>query len=172
MLKKNKDISNSKILLKIDPPNPKAGGYIRIFILVTFAIFSAFMFYTFPQITADTRTIYFGAFSYLILCAVIAAAYIRLKPTSLIFTDKGITDSTFISLYWTELEFYNFGLFKDIGMKEGKRILHLISNKPPLYQFRLVGLPRYFYDRGFVFSETDMKKAEELFEAKRIRKEP
>ena len=151
MFKKSKDILKSEILLRIDPPKRIAGHYLRIFLLVIFAVFSGFMFYTFPAITAEPRNLYFGALSYLILCVMIAAIYMRLKPTSLIFTDKGITDSQYLSVYWAELEFYNFGSFKDIGMKEGKLILQLISNRPPLYQVRFMHLPRYFYDRGIFF---------------------
>jgi len=172
MFKKSKEILESEILLKLEPPKRSAGRYLRIFLLVIFAVFSAFMFFTLAAMPAQPRVWFIEALSFLVLCGIVASLFRQLKRATLIFTNKGITDSIYFSVYWTELEYYNFVSLKGIWMKENKRILQLTSNKPPFYQFRLRGLQKYFYHRGIFFSETEMSKAEEIFRSKGISKEP
>lgn len=171
LIGRSKEILNSKVLLKIDPPKKEISKYLRVFLVVIFIIFSGFMFYTTQSILRRSTDYLFSGLAYLVLCLVIAFAFIRLKGNSLIFTEKGITDGMFISVFWNELEFYNFGSLPDIGPNKFRRTLRIVSNKPPFYQLRFIGLPRDLYDRGLFFSDSEVAKAEEIFRTKGIPKE-
>lgn len=171
LIKKSKEILNSEVLLKIDPPQKEISNYLRIFLVVIFVIFSGFMFYTIPSTLKRPTDYLFSGLAYLVLCLVIAFAFIRLRGNSLIFTEKGITDGMFISVFWKDLEFYNFGSLPDIGLNKFRRTLRIVSNKPPFYQLRFIGLPRDLYDRGLFFSDNEVEKAEEIFRTKGIPKE-
>jgi hypothetical protein len=170
MFNKSKDILNSKTLLRIDPPKPAASKYLRIFLLIVFTLFTGFFFFAFASL--PTNLLFLEGVSYILLCAIFVAGFMILKPTSLVFTDKGITASFYFSVYWDELEFYNFMAFKDIGMKEEKQILQISSNKPPFYHARFLYLPRFMIGRGLFFTGADKAKAEEIFRNKGISIEP
>lgn len=129
------------------------------------------MFYTAPNILKRSTDYLFSGLAYLMLCIVIAFAFIRLKGNSLIFTEKGITDGMFISVFWQELEFYNFGSLPDIGPNKFRRTLRIVTNNPPFYQLRFIGLARDLYDRGLFFSDAEVAKAEQIFRTKDIPKE-
>ena len=172
MFKKSKDISNAEILLRIDPPNSAASKYLRIFLLIVFTLFTGFFFFTFAAMPTENNLLYLGGMTYILLCAMFVAVFMILKPTSLIFTEKGITASFYFSVYWDELEFYNFMSFKDIGMKEEKQILQIRSNKPPFYHARFLYLPRFTIGRRLFFTGNDKTNAEEIFRRKGISKEP
>jgi len=171
MFSKSKEILNSEVLLKIDSPKREISNYPRVFLVVIFIIFSGFMFYTTASILKRPTDYLFSGLAYLVLCLVVAFAFTRLKGNSLIFTEKGITDGMFISVFWKELEFYNFGSLPDIGPNKFRRTLRIVSNKPPFYQLRFIGLPRDLYDRGLFFSDNEVAKAEEIFRTKGIPKE-
>jgi len=171
MFRKSKQILDSEILLKIDPPKKELNIYLRAFLIVVFALFSAVMFYILPSILKRRSDLFISALFYLVLCLIIFVILIRLKPTSLVFTEKGITDGTFFSAFWNELEFYNFGSIPEIGPNKSRQTLRLTSNKPPLYQLTYIHLARYFYDRGLFFSFEQIARAEDIFKAKGISKE-
>ncbi len=171
MFRKSKEILNSDVLLKIDAPNKEISKYLRILLVVIFIIFSGFMLYMMPSTLKRPTDYLFSGLAYLVLCLVIAFAFIRLKGNSLIFTEKGITDGMCISVFWKELEYYNFGSLPDIGPNKFRRTLRIVSNKPPFYQLRFIGLPRDLYDRGLFFSDNEVTKAEEIFRTKGIPKE-
>lgn len=171
IFKKGKEILKSEVLLKINPPNKEISKYLRILLVVIFIIFSAIMFYTWPTILERPTDLLLGGLAYLVLCLVIAFVFARLKGNSLVLTEKGITDGLFISVFWEELEFYNFVSLPDIGPNRYRRTLRIISNEPPFYQLRFVGLPRDLHDRGLFFSDDEVAKAEEIFKTKGIPKE-
>jgi hypothetical protein len=172
MFRKSKKILDSEILLKIDPPKKEINKYLRIFLVVIFMVFSGFMFYTTLNIFSRPAVYLISGFAYIVLCLVIVFVFMRLKGNSLVFTERGITDGMLISVFWKELEFYKFGSLPDIGPNKFRRVLRIVSNKPPFYQLRYIGLPRYLYDRGLFFSDDEFSKAEEIFRSKGIPKEP
>ena len=159
---------NAPVLLTIEPPKKEISNYLRIVLVVLFLIFSVAML----VILRHPSALLPGAILYLLLCIAVGFIFIRLKPRALVLTEKGITDGLFITVLWEELEFYTFGRFKDVGWKNPKNILMLRSNNPPFYQLRFLGLPRDLYDRGLFFSDDEKTKAEEIFKAKGISKEP
>ncbi len=172
MREKSRQIMNAPVLLTIEPPKKQISNYLRIFLVVVFLIFTLAMLATVPGTLRQASALLPFALLYLLLVLVVGFIFVRLKPRSLVFTEKGITDGLFITALWEELEYYTFGSFKDLGWKEPKNILMLRSNKPPFYQLRFLGLPRDLYDRGLFFSDDQKAKAEEIFKAKGISKEP
>jgi hypothetical protein len=163
---------NAQVLLRIEPPKKTISNYLRFFLVVVFFIFSLAMLATVPGTLRQLSALLPLALLYLLLLLVVGFFFVRLKPRSLVFTEKGITDGLFITALWEELEFYTFGRFKDIGWKNPKNILMLRSNNPPFYQLRFLGLPRDLYDRGLFLSDDEKTRAEEIFKAKGISKEP
>jgi len=163
---------NAPVLITIEPPKKTLSNYLRIFLVVVFLIFSLAMLATAPGTLRQPSALLPFALLYLLLVFVVGFIYVRLKPRSLVFTEKGITDGLFITALWEELEFYTFGSFKDLGWKKPKNILMLRPNKPPFYLLRFLGLPRDLYDRGLFFSDDEKTKAENIFRAKGIAKEP
>lgn len=124
------------------------------------------------SVKADWNLVFAMASALIMLLAMVVFVWVRVRPTALIFTNKGITDSTFIGVFWDDIEFYNLKKVTDIGMKKAKRVLRRISKTPPLYHVRFMNLPGYFFDKGLFFSESDTAKAEEIFRSKGIPKEP
>ena len=171
LLRKSKEISNCEVLLKIEPSKKEVSNYLRIVVVVIFLIFSVVMFQTMTIALQKPTDLLISILAYLLLCFVIAIVLIRLKTRALLFTQKGITDGLFISVLWEELEFYNFLSLPDIGPNKSRCTLRIISNKPPFYHLRFMGLPRNLYDRGLFFSDSEIIKAEEIFSAKGISKE-
>jgi hypothetical protein len=171
MLTKSKEILNSLILLKIEPPKKEINDYLRIFLAFAFVIFSVVMSRIMTSVVLQPQELYMSVLAYVLLCFVTGIIFIRLKPRSLLLTEKGITDGLFISVLWEELEFYNFVSPPDVGPNKSRRTLRLISNKAPFYQLRFMGLPRNLYDRGLFFSNSEVARAEEIFRAKGISKE-
>ena len=172
MLKKSKQIMAAQLLLKIEPPKKEMSNYLRIFLVVIFLIFSVAMFAKAPGLLRQPPERLLGTLLYLLLCLIVGFVFMRFKPRSLVFTEKGITDGLFITALWEELEFYTFGSFKDIGWKKPTNILRITGNKPAFYHLRFMGLPRDLYDRGLFFSDDEKTKAEQIFKAKGISKEP
>jgi hypothetical protein len=170
--RKSSQIVNSELLLKIDPPQKELNKYLRGFLLLVFSFFSAAMFYIIPQILQRQTDIIILAVAYVSLCILLIFILLRLKPTPLVFTDRGITDSTFFSAFWNEIQFYNFVSIPEIGPNKCRKTLRLISNKPPFYQLTFFYRTRYFYDRGLFFSEEQIAKAKDIFKTKGISKEP
>lgn len=170
MLSKSKEISNSRLLLKIEPlPKKTINNNLLIIAAVIFVILSV-MLSRIVTTAQQPRDYIYGLFA-LVLLFIAGIILLKYKPSSLLFTEKGITDGLFISVLWEELEFYNFISLPDIGPDKGRRTLRLISNKAPFYDLRFMGLPRNLYDRGLFFSEAEIAKAEEIFKAKGISKE-
>jgi hypothetical protein len=170
MFSKSKEISNSQILLKIEPlPKKEISNILQISAAVLFVILSVLLS-RIVSVAQQPRDIVYGIviFAMLIISGLVL---LRFKPSSLLFTEKGITDGLFISVLWEELEFYNFISLPDIGPNKGRRTLRLLSNKAPFYDLRFMGLPRNLYDRGLFFSESEIAKAEEIFSAKGVSKE-
>ena len=169
MFTKSKEISNSQILLKIEPmPKKENVNYLLIFASVVFVILSVLLS-RLVSVARQPKDIVF-VILIIVLLFIAGIVLLRFKPTPLLFTEKGITDGLFISIFWRELGFYYFVTFPDIGPKKGRRTLRLISDKPPLYDLKFLGLPRELYDRGLFFSESEITKAEEIFKAKGISK--
>jgi hypothetical protein len=170
MFSKNKEISNSRLLLKIEPsPKKTISNNLLITAAIIFVILSV-MLSRIVTTAQQPREFIYGLFVSVLLF-IAGIILLRFKPTSLIFTEKGITDGLFISALWEELEFYNFISLPDIGPNKGRRTLRLIFNKAPFYGLKFIGLPRNLYDRGLFFSEAEIAKAEEIFKAKGISKE-
>ena len=170
MFSKSKEIANSQVLLKIEPPKKEISNYLLIFTAVIFVIFSVIMARTMTAVR-QPRELLITVLGYVLLCCITGIVLLRLKPRSLLFTEKGISDGLFISVLWEELEFYNFISLPDIGPNKNRKTLSIISNKPPFNSLRYLGLPRDLYDRGLFFSESEIARAEEIFRTKGISKE-
>ena len=172
MLWKSKQIADSKILLEIDVAKKELNPVLRWILFVSFIIFTGFMVYITPLIIAGgASTLSLITTIFLLLSVVVIAVFYRLKPSPLIFTEKGITDSLFFAVSWDEIEFYDFASITDIGAKKPFRTLIIRSNKPPFYHLRFLRLPTYLYSRGIFFTDESIAKAEQLFKEKGITKE-